>query len=83
MKQKTQLKLSAIALTMGLFTGMAHADNVKIALIDPLSGSFAALGENSYVPGNILATLPTKKNGPANTPWNLLALTTKRVYKTA
>ncbi|HBP29305.1 MAG TPA: branched-chain amino acid ABC transporter substrate-binding protein [Advenella kashmirensis] len=46
MKQKTQLKLSAIALTIGLFAGMAHADNVKVALIDPLSGSFAALGEN-------------------------------------
>lgn len=46
MKHRTQLKLSALALTMGLFTGMAHADNVKIALIDPLSGSFAALGEN-------------------------------------
>ena len=46
MKHKAQLKLSALALTMSLFAGVAHAENVKIAVIDPLSGSFAALGEN-------------------------------------
>lgn len=47
MKYSARLKISAMALTMGLFVGTAaQAETVRVALIDPLSGSFAALGEN-------------------------------------
>src|SRR5690606_41266340 len=46
MRYATQFKLGALALATSLATGVAHADTIKVALIDPLSGSFAALGEN-------------------------------------
>ncbi|HLT98515.1 MAG TPA: branched-chain amino acid ABC transporter substrate-binding protein [Burkholderiaceae bacterium] len=47
MKQSMRFKLGTLALSLGLLGGtVAHAETVKIALIDPLSGSFAALGEN-------------------------------------
>lgn len=47
MTYSTRLKISAMALAMGLCVGTAaQAETVRVALIDPLSGSFAALGEN-------------------------------------
>lgn len=41
-----KLRLGALALALGLASSLTHAENIKIALIDPLSGPFAALGEN-------------------------------------
>ncbi|NGM86773.1 branched-chain amino acid ABC transporter substrate-binding protein [Parapusillimonas sp. SGNA-6] len=61
MKLTTRLKLSTLALTMGLATGIAHADTVKIALIDPLSGSFAALGENQLRTWQYFSDLANKE----------------------
>lgn len=61
MKYATQLKLGALALTMSLAASMAHADTVKVALIDPLSGSFAALGENQLRTWQYFSDLANKE----------------------
>lgn len=61
MKQKTQLALSALALSMSMFAGATQAENIKIALIDPLSGSFAALGENQLRTWQFIGDIANKE----------------------
>jgi len=48
MKFRKTLQLSALAVALGIGAASVSAETVKVALIDPLSGSFAALGENQY-----------------------------------
>lgn len=61
MRYATQFKLGALALATSLAAGVAHADTVKVALIDPLSGSFAALGENQLRTWQYFSELANKE----------------------
>lgn len=61
MKYATPLKVGALVLTMNLAMGVAQADTVKVALIDPLSGSFAALGENQLRTWQYFAEMANKE----------------------
>lgn len=50
----------AAASALVLLAGAARAETVRVAVIDPLSGSFAALGENQLASWQYLATVANK-----------------------
>ncbi|MDR1968587.1 MAG: branched-chain amino acid ABC transporter substrate-binding protein [Burkholderiaceae bacterium] len=52
--------LAAVAASACLYAGAAHAENVRVAVIDPLSGAFAALGENQLKSWQYMADLANK-----------------------
>ena len=56
-----KLRLGALALALGLASSLTHAENIKIALIDPLSGPFAALGENQLRTWQYFSDLANKE----------------------
>lgn len=61
MKHTTSLKHSAIALAIASAALGAHAENVRVAVIDPLSGPFAALGENQLKSWQFIAEKANKE----------------------
>lgn len=52
--------LAAVAASACLHAGAARAENVRVAVIDPLSGAFAALGENQLKSWQYMADLANK-----------------------
>jgi branched-chain amino acid transport system substrate-binding protein len=56
-KTMVPVKIAALALV----ASSAMAENVKIAVIDPLSGPFAALGENQFKSWQIMAEIANKE----------------------
>ncbi|MFA5664991.1 branched-chain amino acid ABC transporter substrate-binding protein [Castellaniella sp.] len=62
MKRNVNLRLGTLAVTLGLCFGTtAYAETVKLAVIDPLSGTFAALGENQLRTWEYIADLANKE----------------------
>jgi branched-chain amino acid transport system substrate-binding protein len=61
MTHTTSLKHSAIALAIASAALGAHAENVRVAVIDPLSGPFAALGENQLKSWQFIAEKANKE----------------------
>jgi branched-chain amino acid transport system substrate-binding protein len=60
MKFSLTQKLTAIAVATAAFASVAHAENVRVAVIDPLSGAFAGLGENQLKSWQYLAEIANK-----------------------
>jgi len=60
MKFSFHKKITAIAFAAAALAPAAQAENVRIAVIDPLSGAFAALGENQLKSWQYLAEVANK-----------------------
>ncbi len=59
-KTPGSLRAVAAAVAMSCAAGVAHADTVKIAFIDPLSGPFAPVGQNQLHSFQAIAELANK-----------------------
>jgi branched-chain amino acid transport system substrate-binding protein len=60
MKSKFLVPHAAAALALSFLAGAAMADTLKVAVIDPLSGPFASLGENQLRSWQYVAELANK-----------------------
>lgn len=61
MKRLACIKLSAAALAIAAYAPYAMSETVRVAVIDPLSGPFAALGENQLKSWQYIAELANKE----------------------
>lgn len=59
MKRFASIKPLAVALAAAACLSAAHAEKVRVAVIDPLSGPFAALGENQLKSWQYVADIAT------------------------
>jgi len=58
-------------------SGLAHADNVKIAFLDPLSGPFAPLGENTLRSWQFVADIANKEKWAGNNTFEIVGFDNK------